>query len=147
MPRHYDDDDDDDRPSKRRRRDDDDDDSDLEDDDRRRTRRGRGGWDTQRGRGEESKRMIAGLFGILLGGFGIHKFVLGYSGEGAIMLSLALIGSVLGGGGGVFCCIPAVLLIMPCVTGIIGLIEGIIYLSKSDAEFIETYQIGRRPWF
>ena len=29
----------------------------------------------------------------------------------------------------------------------IGLIEGIIYLSKSDAEFEQTYMIGRRSWF
>ena len=91
--------------------------------------------------------MLAGLFGILLGGLGIHKFVLGYSGEGAIMLSLALIGLLLGVVGGVICCIPGVLVILPCVTGIIGLIEGIIYLTKSDEEFIEIYQIGRRPWF
>ena len=33
------------------------------------------------------------------------------------------------------------------VTGVIALVEGIIYLTKPDEEFIETYQIGRKPWF
>ena len=31
--------------------------------------------------------------------------------------------------------------------GIIGFIEGIIYLTKSDEEFYNTYQVGKRPWF
>ena len=31
--------------------------------------------------------------------------------------------------------------------GIIGLIEGIIYLTKSDEEFYNTYQVGQKPWF
>src|SRR5712691_7794750 len=32
------------------------------------------------------KKVVAGILGILLGGFGIHKFVLGYQKEGLIML-------------------------------------------------------------
>ena len=32
-------------------------------------------------------------------------------------------------------------------TGIIGIIEGIIYLTKSDEEFYNTYQVGKKPWF
>jgi hypothetical protein len=31
--------------------------------------------------------------------------------------------------------------------GIIGLIEGILYLTKSDDEFVATYVVGRRGWF
>lgn len=30
---------------------------------------------------------------------------------------------------------------------IIGIIEGIMYLTKSDAEFIETDQFDRKEWF
>jgi len=30
---------------------------------------------------------------------------------------------------------------------IIGLIEGIIYLTKSDEEFVRTYVNGRKEWF
>ena len=33
------------------------------------------------------------------------------------------------------------------VTGLIGLIEGIIYLCKSDDEFVRVYVDGRREWF
>ena len=32
-------------------------------------------------------------------------------------------------------------------TGLVGLIEGIIYLTKSDEEFYNTYQVGKKPWF
>ena len=31
--------------------------------------------------------------------------------------------------------------------GIVGLIEGILYLTKSDDEFVSTYVVGRRGWF
>jgi hypothetical protein len=30
---------------------------------------------------------------------------------------------------------------------VIGLIEGILYLSKSDEEFVRTYVDGRKEWF
>ena len=33
------------------------------------------------------------------------------------------------------------------VMGIIGLIEGIVYLTKSDAEFVATYIVGKKGWF
>ena len=36
----------------------------------------------------KSKRLSAGLCGILLGGFGIHKFILGYNQQGYIYLGL-----------------------------------------------------------
>jgi hypothetical protein len=31
--------------------------------------------------------------------------------------------------------------------GIIGLIEGIIYLTKTDAEFVATYITSKKEWF
>jgi hypothetical protein len=33
------------------------------------------------------------------------------------------------------------------VGAVIGLIEGIIYLTKSDPEFYWTYVVGRKEWF
>ncbi len=33
------------------------------------------------------------------------------------------------------------------VVGLIGLIEGIIYLTKSDEEFVNTYINNKRGWF
>lgn len=81
------------------------------------------------------KKIAAGLCGILLGGLGIHKFILGYTVEGIIMLAISL-------GVGFFTCG-----IGSAIVGVIGLVEGIIYLTKSDEEFVQTYVIGRKPWF
>ena len=80
---------------------------------------------------KSEKKIIAGVLGILLGAFGIHKFVLGYTVEGIIMLAITLFTCGFGG----------------MVTGIIGLVEGIIYLTKTDAEFDATYVHNKRGWF
>ncbi len=83
----------------------------------------------------ENKKILAGVLAILLGGFGVHKFILGYNKEGIILLVVTLVL------GAVTCGIGA------SAAWIIGLIEGIIYLTKSDAEFYATYQVGKKPWF
>ena len=83
----------------------------------------------------ENKKILAGVLAILLGSLGIHKFILGYNKEGIIMLVISLVG-------GFFTCGIAT-----SVVGLVGLIEGIIYLTKSDAEFYNTYQLGNKPWF
>ena len=77
------------------------------------------------------KKVLAGIMGILLGAFGIHKFVLGYTTEGIIMLAVTLLTCGFGG----------------AIMSIIGLVEGIIYLTKSDEEFVETYINNKRGWF
>jgi len=76
---------------------------------------------------QENKKVLAGVLAILFGGFGIHKFVLGMTKEGIILLLATII---------------------TCgVASIIGFIEGIIYLTKSDEEFYQIYQVQKRPWF
>lgn len=76
---------------------------------------------------QSNKKVLAGVLGILFGGLGIHKFVLGYTKEGIILL---------------------IATVVTCgVASIIGFIEGIIYLTKSDEEFYNTYQVGKKPWF
>jgi TM2 domain-containing membrane protein YozV len=73
------------------------------------------------------KKLVAGLLGILLGGFGIHKFYLGYTKEGIIQLVATI-----------------------CTCGfasVVGLIEGIIYLTKQDQDFVDTYVTNKKPWF
>lgn len=80
---------------------------------------------------QKNKKLLAGLMGIFFGGFGIHKFVLGYKKPGLIML----IGSLVTFG------------ILFYVFAIIGLIEGIIYLTKSDDDFYTTYQEEKKYWF
>jgi TM2 domain-containing membrane protein YozV len=82
-----------------------------------------------------SKKIAAGVCGILLGALGVHKFILGYTGAGLIMLLVTILGGIVTCG------------ISSWVIWIIGLIEGILYLTKSDAEFVRTYVEGRKEWF
>ena len=81
----------------------------------------------------EASRMkiLAGILAIILGVFGIHKFVLGYTGTGLVMLLV----SVLSVG------------VLSPVMAIIGLIEGIVYLTCSDQRFYDVYIAGRKNWF
>ena len=89
--------------------------------------------------GGDNKKILAGILAIILGSLGIHKFVLGYQKEGIILLVVTVIGMVLS-------CIGIGIFVV-WATGLIGLIEGIIYLTKSDEDFYNTYQVGRKPWF
>jgi TM2 domain-containing membrane protein YozV len=82
-----------------------------------------------------SKKLTAGLCGILLGGFGIHKFILGYTSAGVTYLLISLVGGALTCG------------LTTAVMGVIGLIEGIIYLTKSDQEFYNLYIAQQKQWF
>ena len=79
----------------------------------------------------QEKKVLAGILGIVVGSFGIHKFILGYNTEGLIMVLVTVL--TLGFGG--------------IVMGIIGLIEGIIYLTKSDQDFVMTYGVNKKGWF
>ena len=89
--------------------------------------------------GGDNKKILAGILAIILGSLGIHKFILGYQKEGFILLAVTLVGWVL-------TCV-GVGIFLVWITGLIGLIEGIIYLTKSDEEFYNTYQVGQKPWF
>lgn len=77
------------------------------------------------------KKITAGICGILLGGLGIHKFIIGQSTAGIIMLLVTLLTCGVGG----------------TVMGIIGLVEGIMYLTKSDEDFVREYIQGDKAWF
>ena len=87
------------------------------------------------------KKILAGILGILFGGFGVHKFILGYQQEGIILLCVSIVAWIIAI---VTCGIGTPLIMIP---SIIGIIEGIIYLTKSDEEFVQTYVIGKKPWF
>lgn len=92
-------------------------------------------WDQSVNENRDNKKLIAGILAIVLGGFGIHKFILGYNKEGIILLVVTLVLGI------ITCGVAA------SAAWIIGLIEGIIYLTKSDEEFFQTYQANKRPWF
>lgn len=71
---------------------------------------------TQPVMGEQKSKMVAGLLGIFLGGFGIHNFYLGNTGKGIAQIVLS------------FCC---------GIGAIWGFIEGIMILCgsiKTDAK-------------
>jgi hypothetical protein len=69
------------------------------------------------GSGGDDERLITAVLAIVLGGLGAHKFYMGKTGQGIVYLCFS------------WTLIPA----------LIGLIEGIIYLTKSDEEFHEQY--------
>lgn len=75
----------------------------------------------------ENKKMLAGILALLIGSLGIHKFILGYTQEGVLQIVITFVTCGIG--------------------GIIPLIEGIIYLTKSDEEFYQTYQVNKKGWF
>ena len=75
------------------------------------------------GRGKD--KMVAGFWRLLLGGFGIHHFYLGSTMAGVI-------------------CIAVTLCSFAVIGGIIGLVEGIMLLIMSDADFDARYN-ARTP--
>jgi len=76
---------------------------------------------------DEKSKIAAGLLGI-------HKFYLGYTKTGIIFLLIGVLGFIL-------------LLIPTVIISIIALIEGIIYLTKSDESFDKTYVQNEKKWF
>ena len=110
--------------------------------------------------GSEKTKLVAGLLGIFLGWAGVHKFYLGIKGPAIIQLSV-------GGGGLVLAMIVgnmfmalgmfgvgifiglfmyAVGYIAMMAAGVLGLVEGIIYLTKSDEDFQSIYVTGQKKW-
>jgi TM2 domain-containing membrane protein YozV len=87
-----------------------------------------------------SSKIAAGICGILIGGLGVHKFLIGATGAGLIMLLTTLFGWLFA----LLTC--GVTLLAPLIMWVIGMIEGIIYLTKSDEDFYRTYVIEKRAW-
>jgi len=77
------------------------------------------------------KKVVAGICGILIGSLGVHKFVLGLTTPGIIMLVATVL----------TCGFAA------AIFGVVGLIEGVIYLTKDDDQFYQDYAIDEKGWF
>ena len=110
--------------------------------------------------GSERTRLVAGLLAILLGWAGAHKFYLGMKrpaimqlavGGGGVVVALVLgnifitlgifgIGAVIG------FLLFGIGYIALMAAGILGLVEGIVYLTKSDEEFQTIYVTGKKEW-
>lgn len=98
------------------------------------------------------KRLIAGLLGIFLGSLGVHKFYLGLNTQGLLILGLnvgvwilALLVGLVTLGLGLIITLPLAGLVSSAL-GLLGLIEGILYLTKSDTDFQRDYLVARKPW-
>ena len=78
-----------------------------------------------------SKRVACGVFAILLGALGVHEFYMGHTASALIRLLVSVLSL------GTLSFIP----------GIIGVIEGVLYLTKTDAEFDRIYIEGGKQWF
>jgi len=83
-----------------------------------------------------NKKNAAGILAIVLfclgfGWVGVHKFMLGMNKPALISLLVSIL----------TCGVGAV------VFNIISLIEGIIYILKSDEEFYELYIVQKKEWF
>jgi TM2 domain-containing membrane protein YozV len=67
--------------------------------------------------GRDKSKVVAGLLGIFLGFLGVHHYYLGSTTAGIVCLLLNCL----------------------CVGGILGLVEGIMLLVMSDADFDAKY--------
>ena len=81
----------------------------------------------------EKNKWIAAILTFFFGWFGVHKFYLGKTNAGIIMLISGTIGW---------------LLVLPgLAVALISFIELIIYLVKSEQDFYNDYVAGNRSWF
>lgn len=83
---------------------------------------------------DQKNRIVACVLAFLFGVFGIHKFYLGYKRAGIIMFAVSVIGYWFFG-------------IHGCVIYFVAVLEGIIYICKTDDEFYDTYVAHERDWF
>lgn len=79
--------------------------------------------------------VAAGLLAIFLGSLGIHKFYLGYNTPGFIMLAVTIVGSIFSLG------------LAGLAMVVISIVEGVLYLSKSQTEFEQVYVFNKKEWF
>jgi TM2 domain-containing membrane protein YozV len=75
----------------------------------------------------ESKRILVGIMGLIFGALGVHRFMLGDTKGGLIRIGISVVTCGVG--------------------GYVGVIEGIIYLTKSDEEFERMYVVEKKAWF
>ncbi len=76
--------------------------------------------------------LVAIILGVVgLGWLGVHKFVMGRKKQAIISIVVSVVTCGIGAG----------------IMTIISLVEGIIYLTKTDAEFQNDYVYGSKEWF
>lgn len=73
--------------------------------------------------------IVLGLLG--LGGFGIHKFVMGQTSNGILWILITVLTCGVGG----------------AILTVLSIAEGIIYLTKTDHQFYIDYDVNKKAWF
>lgn len=81
----------------------------------------------------QKNKIAAALLAFFLGGLGVHKFYLGLIPQGLIMLVCGTIGW--------FLILPGV------AVWIIAIVEFVIYLTKTDDQFYQDYEVRKQGWF
>lgn len=81
----------------------------------------------------ERNKYVAALLAFFFGLWGVHKFYLGKTAAGIVMLVCGTVGWLL--------VIPGLIMCF------VAFIETIIYLVKSDQSFYEDYVAGNKSWF
>lgn len=81
----------------------------------------------------ERNRIAAAVLAFFLGFMGVHKFYMGKTGSGIVMLLCGTIG--------------AVLFFPFLIMCIISIVEFVIYLTMTDETFDRTYIKGDKSWF
>ena len=82
----------------------------------------------------DKNRIVAAILAFVLGGIGIHKFYLGKTTAGVLMLLGGTVGWITFG-------------FVPALVYLIAFIEFIIYLLKTDGDFHRDYVVGNKSWF
>ena len=83
----------------------------------------------------QKSHIVAALLAFFGGMFGMHKFYLGYNKAAFTMLAVTVIGGIITLG------------LAGAVVWVIAIIEGVIYLTKTQSEFDKVYVRGQRDWF
>ncbi len=110
--------------------------------------------------GSEKTKVVARLLAIFLGWAGVHKFYLGIKKPATIQLAVGggglVLAMVVGNifialgifGIGVFIgfLLYAIGYMALMAAGVLGLLEGIVYLTKSDEDFQSIYVTGQKQW-
>jgi TM2 domain-containing membrane protein YozV len=80
----------------------------------------------------DRNRIIAAILALFLGHWGVHKFYLGKTNAGVIMLICGTVGW--------FLLLPGI------AVWVIAIAEAVIYLVKTDQDFYRDYVVGGRSW-
>jgi len=98
---------------------------------------------------ENNRPWAAAILAFSFGGYGAHKFMLGYKKEGLIMLSVTIIGALIASAGVIlrwdWLCYAGIFVY--ATVHIVSIAEGLVYLSNKEWEFYAKYVMNHRGWF